>query len=153
MKLLKTIILPFLSRVCVTSVAVTYFFFFFVQALSNDMRGISFLQYLYLFIFSLTLAATFYIFRAPIAKALRVVLHFVASAFSFFAIFSLTGNLSFKTTAQLFVAIALFTLVYAIIGGVFLLARALLRRFSKGGDESGAKDEKKKEKPVYEKRF
>ncbi len=153
MKAFKNFILPFFSRVCVTSVAVTYFFFFFVQILSNDMRGISFLQYLYLFVFSLALAATFYIFRAPIAKPLRVILHFAASALSFFVIFSLTKNLSFKTTAQLFVAIALFTLIYALSGSIFLLIRALIHRFAKGNDADGQKDAQKKEKTVYEKRF
>ena len=151
MKAFKNFILPFLSRVCVTSVAVTYFFFFFVQILSDDMRGISFLQYLYLFVFSLALAATFYIFRAPLARVLCVILHFAASTLSFFLIFSLTGNLSFKTTAQLFVAIALFALVYAVLGGIYLLIRTLLRRFNKTADEKTAK--KEKEKPTYEKRF
>ena len=154
MKLLKNIILPFFARTCMTCVAVTYIFFFFVQLISKDMRGISFLQYLWLFVFSLALAASFYLFRIPLAKPLLVLMHYGASALAFFVIFSLTGNLSFKTTAQIFVAIALYTILYALVGGIYLLVRTLIRRFEKAPSDTEKKDtEKKKEKPTYEKRF
>ena len=151
MRFFKEIILPFLSRVCVTCVALTYMFFFFVQAISRDMRGISFLQYLWLFIFSLALTASFYLFRLPLAKPLLVLVHYAASALSFFVIFSLTGNLTFPKTARLFVAIALYTLIYALLGGLYLLIRLCFRPICKKTDFP--KEKKEKETPAYEKRF
>lgn len=151
MRVFKEIILPFLSRVCVTCVALTYIFFFFVQAISRDMRGISFLQYLWLFIFSLALTASFYLFRLPLAKPLLVLMHYAASALSFFVIFSSTGNITFQTTARLFVAIALYTLLYAFLGCLYLLIRLCFRRSFKGSELSSQK--KEKETPAYEKRF
>lgn len=151
MRVFKEIILPFVSRVCIACVALTYIFFFFVQAVSKDMQSISFMQYLWLFVFSVALAVSFYLFRLPLAKPLLVLMHYAVSASSFFIIFSLTGNLTFQTTARFFVAVALYTVLYALLGALYLLARLLLRRAFK--NEAPKREKKEKETPAYEKRF
>lgn len=151
MRVFKEFILPFVSRVCIACVSLTYIFFFFVQAVSKDMQSISFMQYLWLFVFSVAFAASFYLFRLPLAKPLLVLMHYAASASSFFIIFSLTGNLTFQTTARFFVAVALYTVLYALLGALYLLARLLLRRASK--NEAPKQKKKEKETPAYEKRF
>ena len=152
MKFIKNSLLPFLNRVCVITVAVTYFFFLFAQSF-GEVRGISFKQYMFLFVFSLALAATFFVFRLPLSKPLLVLVHYVTSATSFFLIFSITKNLTFNTTAKLFVAIMLFTIIYAVLGGLYVLIRLTLDLPSKDvkGQNSGKKTSASK--PSYEKRF
>lgn len=151
MKLWKDVIKEFVSRTAVISVIITYFFFFLAQSIKADMIAISFSQYLLLFVFSLILSASFFIFRIPIAKPLCLLIHYAVTCVSFFVIFAATKKLSFPTTASLFVAIALYTLIYAAIFGILLLVKYLMNRFASRTVKSHS--EKPKEKPSYEKRF
>lgn len=149
MKLLKDCIRPFLARSCVICVAISYLFFIFAQTLKEDVLAITFSQYLLLFVFSLLLSASGFIFRIPLAKPILVAIHYVATALIFFITFTSAGKLSFPTTASLFVAIALFTVVYAVIYAVYALGKHLFKRFVPKEN----KEKKAAEPPVYEKRF
>lgn len=145
---IKAFLLELLSRACIVCVAVSMLFFVIakivtINSLDGEL-GISFSQYALFALFSLILAAAGYLFRLPISKVLRLFLHFVTTGASFFVMFAVAGKLSLKSFGGAMVFFVIFTLLYALFFGIYLLFKRLL---------SPAPFQKKKDMETYEKRF
>lgn len=149
MKLLKDYISEFIARTCVICVGISYFFFLFAQLLKEDVLAITFGQYLLLFIFSILLSLSGFLFRLPLPKPLVVFIHYATTAVVFFVTFTAADKLSFPTTASFFIAVVLFTAVYALIFALYALFKLLLNRFA----SKEIKEKAVAEKSSYEKRF
>ena len=145
---IKALVLELLSRACIVCVAVSMLFFLVakivtVNSLDGEL-GISFSQYALFALFSLLLAAAGYHFRLPISKILRLLIHFVTTGVSFFVMFAVAGKLNLKSFGGALVFFVLFTLLYALFFGIYLLLKRLLYPEA---------FQKKKVAEPYEKRF
>ena len=145
---IRSFLLKLISRACIICVAISFLFFVVAQIVTinslDGELGISFSQYALFALFSLLLAAAGYLFRLPLSKFLRLFIHFVVTGVSFFVMFAVAGKLNLKSFGGAMVFFALFTLLYALFFGVYLLFKRLL--FPEAL-------KKKKDAEVYEKRF
>lgn len=144
---IKSFLLELFSRACIICVAVSMLFFALAKIVTlnslDGELGISFSQYALFALFSLILAGASYLFRLPLSKFLCLLIHFVTTGVSFFVMFAVAGKLNLKSFGGAMVFFALFTLLYALFFGIYLLFKRLL--FPEAF--------KKKEAPVYKKRF
>ncbi|MBO5653313.1 MAG: hypothetical protein J6S44_03775 [Clostridia bacterium] len=144
---IKNLLLELISRACIICVAVSLLFFVVAKIVTANTvggeLGISFSQYGLFALFSLLLAAASYLFRLPLSKALCFLIHYVATGASFFIMFAIAGKLTAKSFGGAMVFFALFTLLYAVFFGVYLLFKRLLfpEAFPK---KKGAEDYKKR---------
>jgi hypothetical protein len=131
------------------------FFLLALGILEKATPAFTLSQYLLFFLFSFLLSASFYLFLIPLAKPLLLILHCLVCGVSFFAVFAIAGKIAFNSTAQVFVAIILFIVVYAVIYALARLVKFLLAKAGFTAKPLLKKDEAEKEKevPAYEKRF
>ena len=146
---IRSFIFKLISNACVICVAVSLLFFAaasIVTANSLDGQlGISFSQYALFILFSLLLAAAAYLFRLPLPRSLCLLIHFVVTAICFFVMFAVAGKLNLKSFGGAMVFFALFTLLYLLFLGLYLLFKRIVF-------PEKTKNKRKEEVP-YEKRF
>ena len=110
--------------------------FFGVAALINsaeqsfDKVAISFSQYLLILLFSFLIAVLGCVFMIErIHFLLRILIHYAVLLTGFIVIFAVAGNLRLDSSAKIFVAIFLFTLLYAAVMAAWIcLGRSLIKK-------------------------
>ena len=144
----RDFILRLISNACVICVTVSLLFFAVAAIVTaNSVEGalgISFSQYGLFILFSLLLAAAAYLFRLPVSGFLRVLIHYAVTAACFFIMFAVAGKLNASSFGGAMVFFALFTLLYAVFFGAYLLVSHLL---------FPEKRRKNTKEESYEKRF
>ena len=150
---LKTLIASLVGRACAICVGISLLFFTVAQIASyvrmDGELGISFSQYLLFVLFSLVLAGASYIFRLPLPRVLNLLIHYASCLLSFFVTFLAAGKLVKLTPSACLVFAVIFTLLYALVFGVYLLVRKLFRISPK----SEKSDRKTKAEEEYRSRF
>ena len=152
MNTIKDVFSKLLFRTTAICVAVTLAVLTVTQIIkSADGGGIPAItlgQFALFLLFSLLLAGASFLFLLSLHKALCLLIHFTVCGIAFFALFMLAGKFAFGSPSAVFIAMLLYTVLYAVGLGIYLLVRLIARFLSK-------KDAPKtqKEAPVYEKRF
>ncbi len=152
MNVFKDTFFKLFSRASVICVAISFLMLSVTQIIkATDGGGIpavTLAQFSLFFLFSLILAGASFLFRLPFHNALCTLIHFLSCGVAFFAVFMLAGKFAFESPAAIFIALMLYTVLYAVGFGIYMLTRLISRLLS-------GKDTPKtpKETPVYEKRF
>lgn len=147
MKKVGTHLADFLKNTCAIAVGVALLFYLFALILGKGALGIPFSQFALLLGFSVLLNAAGYLFRLRVSKFTAFLLHYLTCGVCFFVVFLAAGKIRLEKTADFFIALVLFTLIYAVVFGAGALIKHFLRK--KDG-ESGTKGKAEEE---YRKRF
>jgi len=128
--------------------------FYFVAAFVNEVESlfdesaVTFRQFLLILLFSLLVAlANRLLSFQGLHVTLRVAIHYATLLAAFLIVFIWAGKLKISGAASFFLAIMIFTVLYA----VFFLAAYFFLRFL--GALPTQKKAKEEEKPVYRPRF
>lgn len=150
---MKSIISTLVSRACLICVGISLFFFTVAQIAAyvrmDGELGVSFSQYLLFLLFSFILAGASYSFRLPLPSAVNVLIHYAICLLSFFITFIAAGKLVRMTASTVLVFTVIFTLLYALVFGIFLLIKRLFGKAEK--QEKTAR--KSKAEAEYQNRF
>lgn len=150
---IKSVIYTLVGRACAICVGISLLFFTVAQIAAyirmEGELGISFSQYLLFLLFSFVLSGASYFFRMPLPRAVNLLCHYACCLLSFFITFIAAGKLVTLTPSVVLVFVAIFTVLYALFFGIFLLVRKLLGSSSK----SSKIDRKSKAEEEYQSRF
>lgn len=134
----------FFSEACAICVLLSLFLFLVMEATKGTVQpSMPLSQFSLVFLFSFVIALANRIFLLPLPFAVKLLLHYAVTGGGIFAVCAVVKKLSFSTPASLFAAIAIYTLLYAIIAAATLFILHLLN----------GNDKEKKEEQPYQKRF
>ena len=146
----KQFIFPFLAKACAACVGLALLFYTALTLLSlgelEGARGIPFSQFLLLLLCALLLTAASYLLKLNLPRFICLILHFFACFFSLFITFIAAGNLVVLSAASVLVFLFLFSVLYGIYWGLFVLLRFLI--FPERRNEKRKKEKKKEEEYV-----
>ena len=147
----KTFIRKILVSTCVVATLISVFFYFLAAIVNKveslmDETAITFRQFLLILLFSLLVALANRLLSVKSLHAvLRVAIHYATLLAAFLVVFVAAGKLKISGPASVFLAVMIFTVLYA----VFFVAGYFLSRLFRD-----APDEKKKtDDAAYRPRF
>ena len=142
---IKKSILSFFGKTCTSCVGLSLLFYLLIEILSTTsldiVRALPAGQFLLLLLCAALLNAASYIFLLPLPKAINVLLHYIVCILSLFVTFIATGKVVASNAANVLVFFVIFSFLYALYWGLFLLARFLL--FPEKRKEKTKKEQKK----------
>lgn len=143
---IKNEILSFIGKSCTACVGLSLLFYIVMEIIFSTSidreRGIPFTQFLLLLLCAFLLTGASYLFRLPFPKALNLLLHFAVSFLSLFITFVASGKLVKSGATSVLVFLVLFSVLYGLCFGIFLLFRFL---FFPEKRQEKAKKERQKE--------
>lgn len=143
-KYAASMIWRFISEACTICVLLSFFLFLLMEATKgNTQPGMPLSQFGLILLFSLVIALANRLFLLRLPLIFKLLLHYAATGIGIFTICSAAKKLTFSTPASLFAAVAIFTLLYAVLA----MAVLFITHFLKKGTKT-----KQAEQP-YEKRF
>ena len=142
-----------LTSTCIFCTVISVLFFFFaaivneVESLFDDGASLPFRFFLLILLFSLLIALANRLFSVrKIRFIFRLLIHYATLLAAFLSTFVAFGKLKINGPASVFVAIMVFTILYAVIVGLTLAVMKFL------GVPIFQSDEKE-EQPAYKSRF
>lgn len=147
----KTFIQKILVSTCVVSTLISVFFYFLaavvneVESLMNE-TAVTFRQFLLILLFSLLVAlANRLLSVRSLHAVLRVAIHYATLLAAFLVVFVAAGKLHISGASSVFLAVTVFTVLYA----VFFVAGCFLSRLFRDKPD----EKKKAENDAYRPRF
>ena len=126
----KKSILSFFGKTCAACIGLTILFYLMIEILATTsldiVRAIPAGQFFLLLLCAALLNAASYLLLLPIAKPLRILLHYISCILSLLLTFAATGKIALSNGAGVLVFLVIFSLLYALYWGILLLIRFLL---------------------------
>lgn len=147
-----------LLRACGFTVAILVIFYLFAVATSFVNPEIGFPTFLLILFFGFVISLSTLIFEIKALKyPFRILIHYAVLLIAFCVIFVNSGNLSAGGDAAIFTAVAIFTVLYALIFALTYLVlravRATDRRLETATRKKDAKNSKKEKSSTYQPRY
>lgn len=150
---IKSHIVSFFGKTCAACVGLSILFYTVMAILSDTSleitNAIPFGQFMLLLLSGALLTGASYLFLLPFAKAICVLLHFIACFILLLLTFVLAGNLLVLNAGSILVFLVIYAVCYFAAFGIFHLLRYLF--FPEARREKAAKEKKAEEE--YVKRF
>ncbi len=131
----------FLSEACSYTILMLCAVFLFAEVIGIDGTGISFVTFIVVLGYAL-LIATANVLKARISanKTVKLLMHYTLTLAGFIFLFSFLGNMENGAPTKIFVAIALFTVLYA---AIFVLVWLIAKYVIKSEDTAPTPHEEK----------